>query len=302
MASYEEALDEYILHLVELAMYSNLLSDEVVDMAYTRMDELADIISNSGNIRTKKRYKELLTQIQEGEEGLKTNVSDKISSVLDQLTTLSLPWIKDLVKPVYKGGIKPPSALKDKLLLSTYDGKTSIGDYPSVLSNRIQSIATGAAKSQFVFSTPSDIASSYVRENEEVIARGIKSDIPTIVDSSVRSTERMIYDNIDSIKSLIWVATLDGSTCLVCGTRHGKEYEKGKEPMCPAHHRCRCFLAPSKNAPKLPSYSEWLSRQTEENQRKILGKSRYELFKGGIKLDRFVSDGRKLRLEELGQE
>lgn len=299
MSSYEDAIDQYILHLVELAMYSNLLTDEIIDMAYTRLNELADIIANSGNIRTKRRYKELLDQLKEGENVTQENLADKLSSVIDQVTVLALPWIQDLVKPIYKGKIKAPSTLKDKLLLSTYDGKNSIGDYPVTLSDRLQSIAQGAAKSQFIFATPSDIASNYVRENEATISRSIKSDIPTIVDSTVRSTERLIYDNIESVKKLIWVSTLDGRTCLVCGNRHNSQYEKGQEPMCPAHHRCRCFLVPSKENPNLPSYSEWLSRQTEETQRKILGKSRYELYKGGMKLDRFVSDGRKLRLDEL---
>lgn len=301
MSSYDDAIDQYILHLVELAMYSNLLADEIVDMASTRLNELADVIASSGDIRTQRRYKELSDRLKEGESAAQEGVADKLSSAIDQVTTLALPWIQDLVKPIYKGRVKSPSTLKDNLLLSTYDGRTSIGNYPATLSDRLQSAAQGAAKSRFVFSTPSDVASNYVRENEASISRGIKSDVPTIVDSAVRSTERMVYGGMESVDKLTWVSTLDGRTCLVCGSRHNSQYEKGREPMCPAHHRCRCFLIPSEGNPSLPSYSEWLSRQTEETQRKILGRSRYELYKGGMRLDRFVSDGRKLRLDELAR-
>lgn len=299
MASYDEAIDEYILHLVELAMYSNLLADEVVDMASGRIDELADIITQSGNIRTKRRYKELLSAIDDGQESTRDMVSEKLSSILDNILALALPWVGSLVKPIYKGKVKSPSGMKDKILLATYDSKNSIGDYPSLLSNRIQSLAYGAAKSQYLFSTHSDIASGYVREGFEPLVSGIRTDIPTILDSSVRATERLVYDSIDSVKSLMWVATLDGSTCLVCGNRHGKVFDKGKEPMCPAHHRCRCFLIPSKEATNLVTYQQWISNQSDDTQKKILGKTRYELYKNGMKLDRFVSDGRKLRLDEL---
>lgn len=296
---FSKDLDEYILHLTELAMYSNELVEQVLKATFKRLEDLEKLVEQSGNIHTKKRYQELLNSLDEGSPLFQEEVSDILNTGTKAVIALQLPWLAKMLSSVYKGKIKEPSKLMEKINLATYDGKTSIGDYPSVLSSRVLSPAQGAAKSQYLFSTPSDIASSYVKDSSPALERGIKADVPTIIDAVTRTTETLTYDNIQSIQKVTVSGTLDGRTCLVCASLHGKTFEKHSAPLFPIHHRCRCFLIPYQEGFVPPSYSEWLSRQSEETQKQILGKTRFELYKGGMTVDRFVSNNRKLRLDEI---
>jgi hypothetical protein len=139
--------------------------------------------------------------------------------------------------------------------------------------------------------------------------------------------------------SWLYVATLDGRTCAVCGMDDGKVFKRNQErPSLPRHINCRCVYVPDfgklfpddvKRAAVKESgrtvhhrdgststaytvesvehvtetYSEWISRQVTEDPafaRQVLGKTRFELLKAGkISLDRMVVDGRIKRLVEL---
>lgn len=103
-------------------------------------------------------------------------------------------------------------------------------------------------------------------------------------------------------------AILDGVTCLVCGTDHGKVFPKdGPRPSLPRHWRCRCMYRPMvagwENGTESETYEVWLRRQLDEDPafvRRVLGKARYELFRSGdLSLDGMVTAGRVKRLSEL---
>ena len=52
--------------------------------------------------------------------------------------------------------------------------------------------------------------------------------------------------------------------------------------------------------PEKQTYSQWLTNQSTEFQDDVLGPSRAKLFKSGkVKIDKFISNGRRLTLEEL---
>ena len=121
--------------------------------------------------------------------------------------------------------------------------------------------------------------------------------------------------NADIIKAIQWVATLDHATCVVCGVLDGLTWKtpdytpqghNKKFTPPPSHWNCRCTVVPvlksyrelaglpeagrinsgtraSMNG-QLPAnmkFNAWLQTQSEEAQRAILGKTRYELWKGG---------------------
>lgn len=92
--------------------------------------------------------------------------------------------------------------------------------------------------------------------------------------------------------------------CVVCGEYHSMFFtDRSKAPDYPLHNRCRCVLiAELEGEPdtELPTYQEFIDGLSDEEQREVLGKARYELYKNGeVKLDQFVKNGRKLRLDEL---
>lgn len=109
-----------------------------------------------------------------------------------------------------------------------------------------------------------------------------------------------------------YLATLDSRTCIICGSDDGRLYKTMKEvPHIPRHRGCRCVCCPyfgdlddtraSKNgqvSSKL-TFNDWLKEQDEATQKEVLGKTRFEIFKKGEKIDQFVDNGKVLKLDEL---
>jgi len=127
--------------------------------------------------------------------------------------------------------------------------------------------------------------------------------------------------NADVIKGVVWLATLDSRTCLVCAPRHMQTYsfaeldEAGRPPL---HPRCRCFISPLTKSwselglpvsdrnrfngqpPQEMDFEQWLRRQPESTQRDVLGATRWTLWKQNrLKFAQFASDNRVLTLEQL---
>lgn len=76
-------------------------------------------------------------------------------------------------------------------------------------------------------------------------------------------------------------------------------------------HNCRCMIIPyfnidnDKRASKdgyvsdKITFDKWLDTQDEKTQLDVLGRTRYELFRRGEKIDQFVDNGKTLTLEQL---
>lgn len=130
-------------------------------------------------------------------------------------------------------------------------------------------------------------------------------------------------ENADILDGYKWLATLDSRTSLICASRDGIVYEvDDKNPKPPAHFNCRSTITfvvnpeydlgadiegtrPSKGDSKADvsadlNYDQWLRRQSPEFQNKVLGKSRAQLFRNGVTMDKFVDDrGGVLSLSQL---
>lgn len=145
--------------------------------------------------------------------------------------------------------------------------------------------------------------------------------VRTIVNSTSNQAADLVYkENQDLIKMLRWVSTLDGRTSPICRARDGLQFPINSGPRPPAHVSCRSFMIAvikgwkemglkdppegtrsslNGEVPGNMTYQEWLRTQPVASQRDILGPTRYEMFKKGTPLDKFVADGRALTLEEI---
>lgn len=120
-----------------------------------------------------------------------------------------------------------------------------------------------------------------------------------------------IEQNADVVDMVQWVSTLDGRTTPYCRAMDGKRFPIGKGPRPPAHINCRSTTVPvlksweelgieadeigegtrasmDGQVPDSLDYDEWLRRQEEEFQDDVLGPTKAELFRSGLKIDRFV--------------
>lgn len=133
--------------------------------------------------------------------------------------------------------------------------------------------------------------------------------------------------NSDVILAEQWVSTLDHRTCPECGALDNKTFDLGTGPQPPRHPNCRCVRVPitkgrealikagvikegtraARNSegltgevPASQAFPDWLKRQPERVQKDVLGETRFQMFKRGVKFDKFVNDeGQIMTLEEL---
>ena len=141
--------------------------------------------------------------------------------------------------------------------------------------------------------------------------------------------------NAEVVKAIVWTATLDSRTTLICQLRDGCQYTVDTHRPIghaypwlggpgAAHWNCRSSsvaltksyrelglpideLTPTERAsmdgavPAETTYAEWLKAQSAARQDEILGPTRGRMMReGGYTLDRFANDkGRWLTLDEL---
>lgn len=138
--------------------------------------------------------------------------------------------------------------------------------------------------------------------------------------------------NKDVLKKEMFSATLDSTTCPVCGNYDGKRYDIGTGPMIPAHDNCRCVYIPiTKSLRELvgmkpdpredpmarrtrrsfdgpvaatQTWAQWVKRKNNAQPgfaKKILGASRYKAWTDGeITLKGLTRGGRIRTIKNLG--
>lgn len=128
---------------------------------------------------------------------------------------------------------------------------------------------------------------------------------------------RALWTTIPGIAGLLWVSVLDSNTTDLCISRdHKVVMFAGQEPpegasllvpsnaRPPAHAHCRSrmvALIEGQGLPKRRTYKQFLQDLPEEDQNKILGKTKAELLRQGkISLDDLVDEtGKELTLDQL---
>lgn len=112
----------------------------------------------------------------------------------------------------------------------------------------------------------------------------------TVIQGISNNASKELYSrNRDVIDGLQWAATLDDRTCLECGPLDGKLYRyKGapsadQMPSLPLHPNCRCTTIPYIDglSGEVPTWEDWLGRQSPETQAEVLGPTRAGLYRAG---------------------
>lgn len=118
----------------------------------------------------------------------------------------------------------------------------------------------------------------------------------THVQTVAFDTEEMLLQYVGpAITRVRYTAILDSRTCLICGKHAGKIWrvKDPARPLLPIHRMCRCWYLPllrgSPPPPATETFADFLARQKPERQRVILGATRYELYRQGVPVERFVN-------------
>jgi SPP1 gp7 family putative phage head morphogenesis protein len=186
-------------------------------------------------------------------------------------------------------------------------------------------MVTSRIRSGFMLGETTDQIARRIKELIPVQQRKASTIARTVTNhASVQARKQTLKENDDVLLGYEWVSTLDSRTSLICMSRDGviyKDYDKDPKP--PAHFNCRSTIVPkvdprfdlgadikstrpakgSKGVKQVDSetnYSSWLRTQPKSFQDEVLGKSRADLFRGGVTLDKFVdNNGRPLTLDQL---
>lgn len=150
--------------------------------------------------------------------------------------------------------------------------------------------------------------------------RWVRTEVQRFNNAGIADTSAANSDLVGQVQSL---ATMDTRTCPACAALDGKVHDVNKAPKYPLHDNCRCTLSPIVRGadelrkfglninPKLErvldgqasdrlSYDQWLSSVDEDTQRRALGDARFELYKAGTPIQKFVDDaGKTLAVEDL---
>lgn len=142
--------------------------------------------------------------------------------------------------------------------------------------------------------------------------------------ASARVAETWQRANKDLLTGWTFTATLDTSTCQVCGGFDGQVYPVDEGPHIPVHARCRCVRAPALKSfrelgfdipdpeaagrasmdgriPRRITFDQWLRQQSADRQRLILGQARHKIWlsQGQPPLGRYTDGDSILTLEQI---
>ena len=335
MNKYENGVIKY---QIQLEAYKNGQANEIIALLDKANSEIVKFIKKTDGVYTKKRYLEIARKLKDVAAALKENVGNNIDldglieyelkkqkSLLDSVKG-------DIIK--VKGGtlnflyptleqIKTAAMFKpvtDGFTYDSYLDGIEAGLYNTWDSAVRTGYLTGQPTKQIVSKVLGGISPETKLRNPglmNALRNSIYGNTRTVLQSFAEETRERVYQENeryfgDGGYKYERIATLDARTCLVCANLDGKLYKTLKEAQPVILHRGdRCLLLPYFNiegetraskdgyVSSKVTYSDWLGEQDEKTQREVLGKTRFEMFKSGTKINQFVDNGRILTLAEL---
>lgn len=300
----EEYIDNYLSHVIEMSEYGNWFSTEIKGMCEDCKNECDKILNGVKICNTKKICKSTEKEILIRLEELLSDITDFILSQTNDLINIENDWIsKNVEKPL---GISLNYSNKAASVLLAIPIATAgiVGELGKTISDRLYNIYHQKIMQSYVSGSSFDDIETEYDSRFSSFYRGLEADTQTLGSSLSSQYERIIYtSNKTKIKGYVWSSILDTNTCLACGELDGRKFtDISKVLIYPVHDRCRCTVIPFTEEIEdvIPeSYSEWFEKQDDSSKRKILGKTRFQLYEGGMKIKHFVNNGKITPLKDL---
>lgn len=325
-----ELENKSILHEIELGRVENGIVKNCLLTLEKANLQIKQELKNTKGITTKKRYNEISKYINEVSNELKTDISNEMD--VDEFLDYEINAQTKLYKKYANKIFQVPN--KEQLITSAtfapYSSTSTFATYLNSFSNNFFDVWDSNVRLGYLNGlTTQKIVQNvmgFSAKNSQVAEFGaiqslrnsIVANTRTALQSFANQTRKLIYsENKDIISGYKWLATLDRKTCLVCGHLDGQERKNIDDfDKIPLHMNCRCILIPtikgyeeleteeraSENGTvKNVSFEEWLKEQDDATQKDVLGLTRYNLYKNGVKIDSFVDNGQTLTLAELRQ-
>tara|TARA_R100001443_G_scaffold115333_2_gene132853 strand:+ start:3535 stop:4581 length:1047 start_codon:yes stop_codon:yes gene_type:complete len=337
MAISDDFADATIRHQVYLQRYKSGVVKDILALLTDVEDQIvADLIKSDLDKMPRRQLNRLLRQLQEKIKlgykpviSLLNNQVEELAkyekqwqmNLFDKVVPIDLDFIAPSDEQIIAGVISRP--FQGRFLKDWYRGLPD-GQYRRLKDAVMQGYVEGQTTQQIIQTIRGTRSQKGIIEQSR---RGAETAVRTALSHSANTARSLIYQrNGRLIKSVEWVATLDGRTTAICRARDGKVYPTDAGPRPPAHAACRSTTIPVlKSLRELQisakdgankstrasmngqvstelNYDRWLRQQPKEFQNEVLGISKAKLFRAGLEMDRFVDrKGNELNLNQLKQ-
>lgn len=304
-----EILKKTLLHYINLEYYANGLDEEYQSLFKRLQEDCAEKIKEQKSISTKAGYTSIYRLVKEAISEFQNELEEELEEQAELIMNNEIEFLENTynnppntssnntfnIAPLVIGGISLV-----KLLFASIDGRDTTKQFVERTAKNINNIYDSALRSAYLFGQSTNEVVNQIDDKLKQVSRGIQSGIRTAIPSYAKTVDREVF--LFNNAEVVYCAQLDGRTCIVCGNNHGLHFKSiSVAPSIPMHNNCRCvYLRAVDVKNPMPTYEEFITSLSDEEQKDILGKNRYELWKEyNIPLERFVNNGKVIPLKTL---
>jgi SPP1 gp7 family putative phage head morphogenesis protein len=341
MSVNDKLLSEIVAHEIDVLGYGNSVSRKVINILnksdvtiFAKLNKIIDELpSQTINVN---RVDKLLKPVIKANNEAYYQARRELQSEMREFTKQELDFQTNIVNKESLVPIKTiaPEQVYAAALAKPFEGEL-LSEYFAKLSEQKATLINNAVRMGLIEGQTTSAIVKQIRGTRQldykdgvlaITRRNAESVVLTSLAHFQNFAQESLYDaNDDIIKGYRYTATLDTRTTELCASRDGSFFKMGEpKPSIPAHYRCRSRYVPvlksfkelgldaneftpstrasmDGQVPDKLTYSDWLGKQSEARQVKVLGKAKAELFREGkLSLDKFVApSGHVYTLDQL---
>jgi SPP1 gp7 family putative phage head morphogenesis protein len=238
---------------------------------------------------TPRQISTLLRLLEADAFGIENSQRGKLVAALRDLAGVQQRFGKDLLG--LGGRVAPSAAMAEAEDRPLGYGETLAAVLAAWVVAHNKRVSSTIRKATIEGSSPSAVLSGIRGTRKNKFEDGLMAQTQRGVETTVNTaTQHVVVTTLaetfsEETKYYRWVSVLDNRTSVICRSLAGQVFEFGKGPLPPQHPNCRSSIMPisGRGGPPVsqPTYYEWLSRQPQSVQDRVLGKTRGKLFRDG---------------------
>jgi gas vesicle protein len=299
-----EILKKTLLHYINLEYYANGIDEEFQTLLKELEERCKKVILSQKTLNTKTDYSLMYKAVKEEVEKFRKELEERLDEEAERIMNQELEFLDETYnEPVEEGKVNGTlialgGITATKLLFAPIDGRDTTAQFAERTGKNILRSYENSLRAGYLFGQDTESITSQINNGLRQAARGMQSGIRTAIPSYAKTTDRIVFLNNEV--EVVWVATLDGRTCISCAAMSGLRFKSISEAPGILHAMCRCIICPVNAIENtVPLFEEFIESLSEEEQLQVLGKNRYELYKDGIPLEKFLNNGTVIKLKDL---
>lgn len=298
-----ETLKKTLLHYINLEYYANEIDVEFQTLLEELEERCTKAILSQKALNTKLSYNTVIKVIKEEVEKFRQLLEERLEEEAENIMNLEQEFLDETYNK--KGGINGillalGGITASKVLFAPIAGSETVKQFVDKTEKNIYRSYDTSLRSGYLFGQSTEDINNQIGNKLKQVSRGMQSGIRTAIPSFAKTTDRIIF--LNNNVEVVWVATLDGRTCINCAGLSGIHFKSITEaPSVPQHFSCRCTLCPVATISEpIPDFKEFIESLNEEEQKHVLGVERFKLWKQyDVSLDKFLNNGTVMTNEEL---